>query len=54
MQYNSWITNVILALAGVYLISVEFGLSEKTPLLYLGIAFLLPLVLQVIFKFSNK
>ena len=54
MTTISWIINGILALAGFYLIYVELGLNEKTPLLYLGIALLLPLVINIIMKFSSK
>ena len=54
MGASSWIINIILAVVGLYWIKVEMGLTEKTPLLYLGIVFLLPIAFKIIMKFSSK
>lgn len=54
MGDKTWLISAILALVGFYLIYVELGLSEKTFLLYLGFAFLLPLVAKIIMSFISK
>ena len=48
MGLSGWISAILSAVAGLYLISVELGLKEKTPLLYLGLFLLVPLIILVI------
>jgi len=42
-----------LAFAGGYLIISELGLEDKTPLLYVGIALLIPALLALISRFKK-
>ena len=48
MVSQTWITSTVLFLAGAYLLYVEIGLEEKTPLLFVGILLLVPLVVQLL------
>ena len=54
MGLSGWISAILSAVAGLYLIAVELGLKEKTPLLYLGLFLLVPLIILVILSMVKK
>ncbi len=50
MGASWWIASILFFISGLYLIAVELGLENKTPLIYAGIVFLIPLIFRIIFK----
>jgi len=54
MGTATWITYTLMAGVGAYWIYVELGLTQKTPLLFLGIVLTLPFLIKVFLTIKNK